>query len=298
MGGILIRSMTGFGSAEAAAGDTGVKVEVQSVNGRFLDLKVKLPRCVAEFEGEVRKIAQESIERGRVNVSVTLTSGSARASAVTLDFDLAARYMELTRELCARTGLENTLDARALLSLPDVLSRGEEEDVTSAEEKWGIAREAVAAAFAAHQSMREKEGAAIGRDVSGRLDAITLRLGEIEKRAPEVIQANTTRLRRRIESLIGSDTLDEVRFAMEVALYADRLDITEECVRFRSHINLFSQEIAGKKTSGRKLSFLLQEMNRETNTIGSKIMDAAVAGIVVLIKEDLEKMREQTENME
>ena len=288
--------MTGFGSAEAVENGTSVKVEVQSVNGRFLDLKVKLPKCLYEYEGELRKIAQESIDRGRVNINVAITVAGARASSVKLDYELAERYVNLARELADRYDIQNTLDSRTLLSLPDILSL--EEDGVSAESRWEIAKKATVAAFEAHRAMREKEGAAIGRDVSGRLEAITRHLENIETRAPEIIKTNTVRLRKRIETLLGSDTLDEVRFAMEVAVYADRLDITEECVRFRSHNKLFAQEVAQKKTSGRKLSFLLQEMNRETNTIGSKIMDADVAGIVVLIKEELEKMREQTENME
>ncbi len=288
--------MTGFGSAEAVENGTSVKVEVQSVNGRFLDLKVKLPKCFYEYEGEIRKIAQDYIERGRVHVNVTMTVAGERASAVKLDYDLAERYVKLARELADRHGIENSMDARTLLSLPDILSW--EEEGQSVETQWEMGKKAAIAAFESHRAMREKEGAAIGQDVRNRLETINRHIDTIATRAPEVIKANTARLRKRIENLLGSDTLDEVRFAMEVALYADRLDITEECVRFRSHNALFAQEISQKKTSGRKLSFLLQEMNREANTIGSKVMDADIAGVVVLIKEELEKMREQTENME
>lgn len=292
----MIRSMTGFGSAEVLEHGTSIKVEVHSVNGRFLDLKVKLPKCFYEYEGELRKIAQDYIERGRVHVNMTMTVLGVRASAVKLDYELAERYVKLANELSERHGIENSMDARMLLSLPDILTW--EEGDACAESQWDMARQAAIAAFESHRAMREKEGAAIGQDVSGRLKKIEGYIDEVERRAPEVIKANTVRLRKRIESLIGSDTVDEVRFAMEVAMYADRLDITEECVRFRSHNKLFAQEIAQAKTSGRKLSFILQEMNREANTIGSKVMDADITGIVVLIKEDLEKMREQTENME
>ncbi len=292
----MIRSMTGFGSAEVVEGGASVKVEVHSVNGRFLDLKVKLPKCFFEYEGELRKIAQNYVDRGRVNVNMSISLSSARATAVRLDYELAARYMSLAGELARIHGLEHQMDARTLLSLPDILSW--EEDPVSGESHWDMARKAANAAFEAHRAMREKEGDAIGKDVRERLNAVGAHLDEIGCRAPEIVQANTARLRKKIESLVGSDTFDEVRFAMEVALYADRLDITEECVRFRSHNALFAQELDDKKTSGRKLSFLLQEMNRETNTIGSKVMDAEVAGIVVRIKEELEKMREQTENME
>ncbi len=289
--------MTGFGSAEVIENGAGAKVEVHSVNGRFLDLKMKLPKYFYEYEGELRKIAQEYIERGRVNISITITMTSERVAAVNMDYDLAARYLELTDELSRRHGIENRMDARTLLALPDILSWGDD-DPLNEESHWDMARRAAIAALEAHRAMRAKEGEAIGRDVKRRLETINRHLGKIEKITPEIIRMNTVRLRKKIESLIGSDAVDDARFAMEVAIYADRLDVTEECVRFRSHNAIFAQELAHKKTSGRKLSFLLQEMNRETNTIGSKIMAAEVTAIVVLIKEELEKMREQAENME
>lgn len=288
--------MTGFGSAEAADNGTTVKVEVSSVNGRFLDLKVKLPRYLNEYENELKKIAQEYIERGRVTVTVNMTVASEKAAAVRVDAELTARYVEMARELADRHGIVNGMDARTLLSLPDILVW--DEDPIDGGSRWEIARKAVAAAFDAHRVMREQEGEAIGRDVNARLAAISRHIEDIERRAPEIVAVNTARLRKKIESLVGSETFDEMRFATEVALYADRIDITEECVRFRSHNALFLRELGQAKTSGRKLSFLLQEMNREANTIGSKIMDAGVAGTVVLIKEELEKIREQTENME
>jgi uncharacterized protein (TIGR00255 family) len=229
-------------------------------------------------------------------VTMNMTVASERASAVRVDGELASRYVEMARELADRHGIENGMDARTLLTLPDILVW--DEGSLDSESRWETARRGVLAAFEAHRAMREREGEAIGRDVSARLAAINGHLDDIARRAPEIISANTARLRKKIESLVGNGMFDEVRFAMEVALYADRLDITEECVRFRSHNALFLRELGQEKTSGRKLSFLLQEMNREVNTIGSKIMDAGVTGIVVLIKEELEKMREQAENME
>ena len=288
--------MTGFGSAEAAENGMSVKVEVASVNGRFLDLKVKLPRYLNEYENELKKIAQEYIERGRVTVTVNMTVASEKASSVRVDTELAARYVKMARELADRHGIENGMNARTLLTLPDIFVW--DEGALDGGSLWEITRRAAVAALDAHRAMREREGEAISRDVSARLETIGRRLDEIERRAPEIVSANTARLRKKIESLVGNGAFDEVRFAMEVALYADRIDITEECVRFRSHNALFLRELGQEKTSGRKLSFLLQEMNREANTIGSKIMDAGIAGIGVLIKEDLEKMREQTENME
>ncbi|MDP2982565.1 MAG: YicC/YloC family endoribonuclease [Candidatus Latescibacter sp.] len=292
----MIRSMTGFGSAEAVENGTSVKVEVHSVNGRFLDLKMKLPKSFSEYEGEIRKIAQDYIERGRVHVTVSLNVTGLRASSVRVDYQLAERYVKLAEELASLHGIENRMDARTLLSLPEILTWKEED--TSTESLWGLAKKAALAAFESHRAMRESEGAAIGRDFRNRLDNVHSHILEIEKSIPRIIETNTARFRKRIESLVGSDTFDEIRFNMEVALYADRVDITEECVRFKSHHDLFVKELAQKKSSGKKLSFLLQELNREVNTMGSKVMDAGIAGVVVSIKEDLEKMREQGENME
>jgi uncharacterized protein (TIGR00255 family) len=292
----LIRSMTGFGSAEAVENGTSVKVEVHSVNGRFLDLKMKLPKSVSEYEGELRKIAQEYIERGRVHVTVSLNMAGLRASSVRIDYELAEKYVKLAEEFGNLYGIESKMDARTILTLPEILSWDEER--LGVESQWELTKKAAVAAFESHRAMRENEGAVIGRDVSNRLEKVYSLILEIENSIPRIIEANTFRFRKKIESLIGSDTLDTMRFNMEVALYADRVDITEECVRFKSHHDLFVRELSQKKSSGKKLSFLLQELNRETNTMGSKIMDAEVAGIVVSIKEDLEKMREQVENME
>ena len=293
---VLIRSMTGFGSAEEVENGTSVKVEVHSVNGRFLDLKMKLPKSFSEYEGELRKIAQSYIERGRVHVTVSLNMAGLRASSVQVDYPLAGKYIEFAEKLTGLYGIENNMDTRTLLSLPEILTW--DEDKLNAESQWELTQKAAVAAFEAHRSMRENEGTVIGRDVSNRLERVYAHVLEIEKSIPKIIEANTIRFRKKIESLIGSDTLDTMRFNMEVALYADRVDITEECVRFKSHRDLFVKELSQKKSSGKKLSFLLQELNREANTMGSKIMDAEIAGIVVSIKEDLEKMREQVENME
>lgn len=292
----MILSMTGFGGGEVTENGTAARAEVSSVNGRFLDLKVKLPKFLAEYENDIRKIAQDYIDRGRVNVNVNVNVSGERAAGVRVDYELADRYAALAREFSERFGIANGLDARSLLTMPDVLVW--EDDAVDGESLWSVARKAVVAAFENHRAMRGREGDAIGADMRTRLGNLGDRIGAVERRAPGIVKANTDRLRKKIETLVGSDSFDEVRFAMELAVYADRLDITEECVRFRSHTALFLAELDRERTSGRKLSFILQEMNREVNTIGSKVMDADTAAIVVLMKDELEKMREQAENME
>lgn len=282
--------------AEYIENGTKVTVEVHSVNGRFLDLKMKLPRYLNEFEGDLREIAHKYIGRGRVFLTVHIDKPDAHINNLNVDFDLAGKYVQLAEEMASRYGIDNRMDARALLSMPDIVRC--EEDNSDIEKNWEMAKKAIVSAFEANKTMREKEGAALGSDVLKRLNIVKGYIEDIEKMVPGVVENNTARLRGKIKKLIEVDKIDESRFAMEVAIYADRVDITEECVRFKSHCDLFANEIEGKKTSGKKLSFLLQEMNREANTITSKSMDANIFQLAVQIKEELEKMREQGENIE
>ena len=292
----MIRSMTGFGRSEFVDNCTRVTVEVSSVNGRFFDLKAKLPRALAEYEERLRKIVQEYVERGRVNVTVSLCEPGERARQMIIDTAVADRYAAMAKELAERYDIETGLDGRTLLGMPEVITWREETADTG--QQWAMVEQALLPALDAHRQMRETEGAAMSEDLSRRLSILSEIITEIKTLAPEVAAANTARLRAKIAALVDSGSFDEQRFAMEVAVYADKVDVTEECVRFASHCDQFTAELAADKASGRKLSFLLQEMNREANTIGSKITDATIAHIVVRIKEELEKMREQAENME
>ena len=292
----MIRSMTGFGRTAYTENDISVTAEVYSVNGRFFDVKVKIPKSLYKYEGELRKIAQSYIERGRVTISVSFVQPSTGAEKMVVNFDLAGRYIQLAQEISSQYKIDNTIDVRTLLSLPEIICWNEND--SDIESLWEIAKKAVVVALKNHRDMKDKEGLTIEKDIRERLASITGYVEEIGKRAPEAVEANTLRLRKKIESLLPKDAFDETRFSMEVALYADRIDITEECVRLKSHIEQFSHEIEKDRTSGRKLSFLLQEMNRESNTIGSKVMDASISHTVVSIKEELEKIREHTENIE
>jgi uncharacterized protein (TIGR00255 family) len=291
----MIRSMTGFGKAEHTENDITVSVEIQSVNGRFLDLKTKLPRILREFENDIKNISKKYVSRGRVFLTVYVERPDAKLNNLKVDFNLAEKYVELAGEMAERFNIENTLESRALLTLPDILKFDENED---GEDYWKIAEVAVSRAFEAHRAIREQEGAAMGSDVSARLDAIMGYIGEIEKKSPEIVAANIVKFKEKIARLIDVDKVDENRLITESAIYSTRVDITEECVRFKSHNVLFAEEMNAKKSSGKKLSFLLQEMNREANTITSKAMDADISQTVVRIKEELEKMREMVENME
>ena len=261
-----------------------------------MDVRLKLPKALYEYESELRKIAQEYIKRGKVYLTINHSRVAGRGEGLGVDTGVADKYIELSRELAQRYTIENNMDAKTLMTFSDVIV-GKEDEFGDGE-LWGITQKVVHSALEIHTAMRAEEGTAIGRDIKTRLDTITEYLKRIETRAPGIIETNKERLRKKIDTLIGNDTVDEIRLAMELTLYADRVDVTEECVRFRSHNKQFAREFARDVTSGKKLGFLLQEMNREANTIGSKIMDADIAQIVVQIKEELEKMREQAENME
>lgn len=292
----MIRSMTGYGRAECDENGTKVTVEVHSVNSRFLDIKMKLPRFLYEYESELRKIVQKYIERGRVSLAISIDQPAARVNNMSVDFELAGKYVRLAEEIARRYDINNRIDARVLLTMPDVLKCDENE--SDAAQKWNITKKAVISALEAQRNMREKEGGAIGGDVSERLAVVNGYIKDVEKMTPEIVENNTSKLRNKIENLLDAGKFDENRFAMEVAMYADRVDVTEECVRLKSHCDQFGKEITGKKTSGKKLSFLLQEINREVNTIASKAMNARISQLIVQIKEELEKMREQAENLE
>jgi len=292
----VVLSMTGFGRGERSDNGTTVTVEVHSVNGRYCDVRTRLPRELMDHESALRGIAQEYIARGKVSVTVNVDRGNARIRNMSADAELAARYYDISREIAKRCGIENTMSVSSLMSMPDVIVN--DESVDDADSLWERIEGAARDALDSHHAMRSQEGEKLAADLLERLGTISTLIGEIEKMVPEVIQANRDRFRKRLETLLNADEFDEMRFTMEAAVLSDRLDVTEECVRFRSHNEQFADELDSEKASGRKLVFLLQEMNREANTIGSKIMDASTAQTVVRIKEELEKMREQAENME
>jgi uncharacterized protein (TIGR00255 family) len=292
----MIRSMTGFGKAEYNGGGIMIAAEVHSVNSRFLDLKLKLPGALNEYELEIRKMVQDSLTRGRVTVTVNIDEPAARANNLRINFDIAGRYAALAREMQERLGIPGGLDTRSIMSLPDVISYADEG--RSSEQLWNLSRAIVQQAIDANIAMRVQEGTLMGADVESRLALVRSHMDTIRMRAPELVALNTARLREKIQKLIDVDRIDEQRIVMEIALYADRVDVTEECVRYGSHGDEFEKELKTGRASGKKLSFLLQEMNREANTIASKANDAGISQLVVLIKEEQEKMREQIENME
>jgi uncharacterized protein (TIGR00255 family) len=296
----MIRSMTGFGQASFEVERAGFEVEARSVNHRHLDVKARLPRGLAAFENDVRAQAAERLGRGKVDISVRTTPGAVLADTVELDLSVAERYLAAARTLRERHDVAGELDVAALLALPGVARVAEpqlaEETIRSA------LRAAVATALDSLEAMRSAEGVAIDRDLRERLQRIAALLTDVESRAGEVERSVRDKLRKRAEQLRDeTGILDDARLHQEVVWAADRLDVSEECVRLRSHVAQFLALLDGadaRQPAGRRLDFLLQEMGREANTIGSKSADAPIAHQVVELKTEIERVREQVQNIE
>ena len=291
----MVRSMTGFGRASAQSGQYRLGVEVRTVNHRFLDVAVRLPREYAGLEERIRRAVAQHIERGRVDVSVRVDRLTSPVRAVHVDTELAHAYYEALKELRRSLRLPGSIDVDMLLGLPDILRVEHAEDDVDA--LWGDLEPALAEALGQVVAMREAEGRVLTRDLEERAARVERQVEAIAGRAPAVVEAYHRRLQARLEEW-GLQAVDPQRIAAEVALMAERSDISEECVRLRSHCRQFRALLAGGGPVGRRLEFLLQEMHREITTIGAKAGDLEIAGRVVDVKAELEKMREQVQNVE
>lgn len=291
----MVRSMTGFGRGEAVRGSYHVTVEVRTVNHRYLDTSVRLPKSLAGFEEKLRSLVQGRLGRGRVEVQVALEESGEGHQTVKVDVALARRYHAALSRLQQELGLVDQPTLAALVDMPGVLVTEETIDV---EALSAALEEAADGALAEVQRMREAEGRRLAADLSERVGLIEEALRAIETRAPEVSQEFRQRLEARIREALGEVPVDEARLLQEVAIVADRGFIAEEIVRLRSHLVETRATLAEEAAVGRKLDFLLQEMNREINTIGSKANDVAIARQVISVKAELEKIREQVQNLE
>lgn len=298
----MIRSMTGFGRASFEAAGLHFDVEVRCLNSRHLDLSVRLPRMLVPFEAEVRALVQKAFARGKTDLSVALPPGAAPVSTLELDLAVADRYVEAARRLAERHGLSAGLGAAELLALPSV-ARVVEAELPGDALRAGLLA-AVREGLASAAAMRSAEGQTLERELRGRLERILTLASAVEERSGLVQASVRERLRKRSEQLrLETGVEAEARIAHEIVLAADRLDITEELVRLRSHVEQFRAILDGgergaEEPAGRRLEFLLQELSREANTVGSKGSDASVAHLVVELKTELERIREQVLNVE
>lgn len=292
----MITSMTGFGRQQAAWSDGAVMVEVRSVNHRFLETSIRLPKTMTSLEEIFKKTIQQHCARGRVDLTVILQGNRGNIRSLQLDAGLAKQYHEALRTLQRTLKLKGSIDIGMMAGLRDLLVLSEQptddRKLTKLVEKLG--RKAVLDMA----NMRKKEGALLADDIRDRLKRLRESKTEVSARAPMVAQEAFERMKVRIEKLLGDSIPDLPRLNQELALYADRCDITEELVRLDAHMIQFDRTIQRLEPVGKTLDFLLQEMGREVNTIGSKANDAGITVEVVRMKAELERLREQMQNVE
>ncbi len=291
-----MRSMTGFGRAEMERGGVRVAVDVRALNQRFLELKMSLPRGWGEHEGEMRKLVQSFVERGRVEVTIRRVSLRPPPSRLIVNEALAGQYVEGMRRLSKRLGLGREIAPEAILQRPEIFHVVEEEQDSDAEIELG--RKALSQALKALDSERTREGAALKKDVATRLAKIQRAVDKIGKLAAAVRRTVMDSFQARVRELVGTLPLDERRLYEDAAATAQRGDISEELVRLTSHLAGFRELLAKPSGVGKQIDFLLQEINRETNTIGAKSQNAELSRVVVEVKGELEKIREQIQNIE
>ncbi len=293
----MIRSMTGFGAGRAQAGGESVAVELRSVNGKFCDVRAHLPRDLATLEPVVARIVKSRVARGVVDVGVRReVPGSVRGAAPRVDLPLAAAYAKALREMRAELGLAGEVTLHDLVGLEGVVGLSEvAADPGPAAEAL---ERALSVALDALDDMRRREGEALARDLSARLVTVEKGAAAIRAAAPQSVEAYRERLATRVAELSRGVPVEPARLAQEVAFFAERIDVSEELTRLSSHLAQLRALIASDAPAGRRLEFLVQEVNREVNTIGSKSQNAGIAAQVVELKAELERVREQIANVE
>ena len=291
----MIKSMTGFSKSEAREKGISVAVEIKSLNGKYHEISCRIPKSISHREFEIREIIKDSIPRASVFVNISIEYDG---SAVPFKFnEEAARacYNSL-RALQSKMKIRGEINFENLLHFSDVFYQKDRED--NSELEWKLVKNAIKEALKSHDKMRIGEGTQILKDLQFRLKNVSSTLQKIEALGIKKIPLERERLRQKVAMLFDSDEIDEHRIQMELVLLADKLDISEECVRLNSHIKFMFESLKSKEPVGKKINFLLQEMNREINTIGSKANDTEISHLVVSAKEELERLREQIQNIE
>lgn len=292
----MIRSMTGYGKKDGTSQQATVTVEIRSVNHRFLEVAVRVPRSLAQLEDPIRKAVQQRCLRGRVDVSVSVQAAGGTLKTVNIDQALAKQYHAALKKLQKALGLRGAVDLSMVAGFRDIVSITDEPVDTDHLGKTLL--RVLGGALTELEKMRKREGEALRKDLDLHLSAIRDAQSMVTKRAPELAKISFDRMKARIETLLQGELPDPARLQQELAVYADRSDISEELVRLESHMVQFDQTLRSHESVGKTLEFLLQEMGREVNTIGSKANDAEIAALVVRMKAELEKLREQVQNVE
>ena len=292
----MIRSMTGYGRGEAVLHDRTITVELRAVNNRYLDCAVKIPRLYVFAEEGIKSRIQKSVARGKLDVFVTIDSTAADKVEVSLNKPVADGYYAALTQLRDAYSLRDDISVSLLSRFPDVFLVEKEQgdaDVIAAD-----ILEVLGMALTDFNAMREREGGRLAEDIRSRAETISALVGKVEARSPETVAEYRERLRQRMEEVLSSAQIDESRILTEAAIFADKVAVDEETVRLRSHLSQLDEMLTQGGAIGRKLDFLIQEFNREANTIGSKCSDVELARVVVDIKGEIEKIREQIQNIE
>ncbi|MGM9615656.1 MAG: YicC/YloC family endoribonuclease [Oscillospiraceae bacterium] len=292
----MIKSMTGYGGAKGEIEKIIVSAELKSVNNRHLDTSVRLPKSCLFAEEAVRAAVKESISRGKVDVFISVDTSHADEVTIAVNEPLADAYVKAAQAVSEKYGVANDVTALSLLRMPEVISTERADS-----DKDAVSRAIsgmLAKALAQFDEMRAREGDKLCADILSKLDVIEEMVGTVEKRSPETVAEYRGKLLARMTEVLGEAGIDESRILQEAAIYADKVAVDEETVRLRSHIAQFRDMLAGGSPVGRQLDFLVQEMNREINTTGSKCADSEIAKTVIAMKAELEKIREQIQNIE
>lgn len=287
--------MTGFSKNEATESGITAIVEIKSLNGRYLEMNIRMPRGIQHKELEIREMVRRNIGRGSVQININLEF-DATSSSISINDEVANQAFEALNNMKKHLKIREAVKMEHVLHFSNLFTDKKEDKDENLQMR--VIKRALNNALNSIDKMRKKEGDQILKDIRKRIDLIDSTTGKIEQLGMKRIPEERERLRQRIAQLFESDEIDEQRLQTEMVLLADKLDISEECVRLRSHISYFNEQLKSKESEGRKINFLLQEMHREINTIGSKINDAEVSQLVVTVKEELERIREQIQNIE
>lgn len=292
----MIKSMTGFGRSEIAQGQQKIVIEIKSVNHRYLETGIKMPKKLNIFEARMRDLLKKYAQRGKIDIFVTYEDYTENKVHLKYNRELAGEYMQIFSEMAAQFGIEKEISASVLSRYPEVIST--EEIPTDEEELWHFIEQAMREACEQFVKTRILEGENLKQDLQHKLDKMSGLISFIEERSPQIMQEYRRKLENKVTELLGDTTIDENRIAAEVVIYADKICVDEETVRLRSHIEHARQCLEEDGGVGRKMDFIAQEMNREANTILSKANDIEISNKAIDLKTEIEKVREQIQNIE
>jgi len=292
----MVFSMTGLGVGESQMDHAQITVELKSVNNRFLEISCRLPSVLSHHERDVREMIRKEVQRGKLYVTISIQGETNGLLGIQVDPEMTRAVHRLLVKLQDVTGVKEELCLDHYLKFSEIFDTTRDGDIT--EKAWEGVKEALDQALINLKNMRQQEGEALVKDIAERIQILEKNVDAIEKISKEHLSATHQKMVERVQKLIQDEKIDQDRLNAEIALLADKMDVTEECVRLRSHHHLFKQTLDNESTVGKKLNFLLQEINRETNTISSKAINAEISHLVVEMKGEIEKLREQVQNLE